>query len=164
MTELDRAIDLIKAGDKSEGGRILSGVVKLEPDNESAWVWLSTCVDPIEKKKYCLNQILRINPNNSYAKNSLDQIDTNSTASQTLENQTKRKCPYCAELVSAEALVCRFCGREISPAALKSAQVQGRVAATKQISGAIGQLSCLLLILAVVIPIGIIVVGAMFTK
>jgi hypothetical protein len=27
-----------------------------------------------------------------------------------------KKCPHCAELVRAEATVCRFCNREFSPA------------------------------------------------
>jgi hypothetical protein len=29
---------------------------------------------------------------------------------------TERKCPHCAEVIKAEAKVCRFCGRDVSPA------------------------------------------------
>ncbi len=30
---------------------------------------------------------------------------------------TTRRCPYCAEEIQRAAVVCRFCGREVEPAA-----------------------------------------------
>jgi hypothetical protein len=32
-----------------------------------------------------------------------------------IAKRSRRKCPYCAELIRREARVCRFCGREIAP-------------------------------------------------
>jgi hypothetical protein len=32
----------------------------------------------------------------------------------TSDNRPKRKCPYCAEEILTDAVICRFCGREVN--------------------------------------------------
>jgi hypothetical protein len=73
--DLQQAIQLIKSGDKKTGGEILAKLVTLDPDNEGAWLWLSACVAPIEQKKYCLKQVLKINPNNKDASIQLAKLE-----------------------------------------------------------------------------------------
>src|SRR3970040_35564 len=69
------AIAAVKAGDKTSGLHLLSEIVKVEPSNETAWLWLSVCVDNVEQKKYCLTKALSINPNNQNARKALAQLE-----------------------------------------------------------------------------------------
>lgn len=42
--ELQQAITLIKSGDKQNGRRLLAEILKAEPRNEQAWLWMSSVV------------------------------------------------------------------------------------------------------------------------
>ena len=41
-------------------------------------------------------------------------MEEKSNVIQTSENRPKRKCLYCAEEILADAVICRFCGREVN--------------------------------------------------
>ena len=41
--------------------------------------------------------------------------DTEQIEKEQLQSGDARKCPFCAEIVKAEARVCRFCGRDLVP-------------------------------------------------
>lgn len=73
--KLTAAIAAIRAGDKSSGRLLLFEIVKEEPANETAWLWLSVCVDNVEQKKYSLSQALAINPSNQNARKVLAQLE-----------------------------------------------------------------------------------------
>lgn len=69
------AIELIKAGDRKAGGKILNELVKTDPGNELAWMWLSICVDKLDNKRTCLRKTLQINPVNQQARRALSLIE-----------------------------------------------------------------------------------------
>lgn len=71
--KLEQAITLIRTGDKAGGQKLLAEVVREEPQNEMAWFWLAT-VAPAEKRIYCLEKVLAINPTNAQARKALDQL------------------------------------------------------------------------------------------
>jgi tetratricopeptide (TPR) repeat protein len=72
--DLERAINLIKLGDINGGKRLLAQIIKTDPKNEHAWLWLSTSLDDQEHARYCLQRALEINPQNQAAKNSLNNL------------------------------------------------------------------------------------------
>jgi hypothetical protein len=62
--KLEQAIQAIKTGDKAAGLVLLAQFIRTDPSNETAWIWMATAQDDPEKKKQCLERVLRINPAN----------------------------------------------------------------------------------------------------
>jgi hypothetical protein len=133
MTDnIQEAIELIKSGKKADGGRILSVIVKKHPDTELAWQWLSVCVVPEEQKRYCLNQVLRINPQNVNAKKALESLDFQPIFEQTIQphlapnfgepaiEKDTKLCKFCKSSMSIQATTCPHCGQYTGPGAVTS--------------------------------------------
>jgi len=72
--KLNQAVQLIKAGNKQAALPFLKQVIQSEPNNESAWLWLYSCLDDTSQKKYCLQKVLEINPDNTDARNALEKL------------------------------------------------------------------------------------------
>lgn len=103
--KLQEAITAIKSGDKVTGQQLLAQVIKAEPKNETAWLWMTTVTDDPEKKRYCLKTVLQINPNNQMAQKglaslkppqSLESVDVpeiKNTVSQPIPSQSIEESP-----------------------------------------------------------------------
>ncbi len=75
MTDkLQKAIALIKSGDQQKGTDLLNEILRAQPNNESAWLWMSGVVPDDEQRLYCLHKVLTINPDNQAAKKGLASI------------------------------------------------------------------------------------------
>jgi Tfp pilus assembly protein PilF len=74
--DLERSINLIQLGDIAGGRKLLAQIIKTDPKNELAWLWLSTSLDDQEQARYCLQRALEINPQNQAAKNTLNNLQT----------------------------------------------------------------------------------------
>lgn len=72
---LKQAIRAIKSGNKITGRQMLAQIIKNNPQNEAAWLWMATVVaDPLQKKQ-CLQSVLRYNPDNKIAKEGLARLE-----------------------------------------------------------------------------------------
>jgi Tfp pilus assembly protein PilF len=75
-TLLEQAAAYIKAGDTENGKKLLLDVLKQNPRDENAWLWMSKCVTSKEQKRDCFQRVLQINPNNQFAQEELRRLDT----------------------------------------------------------------------------------------
>jgi hypothetical protein len=71
---LQQAIAAIRAGDKAAGRRLLAEVIRNDPRNEAAWLWMSAVLDADEQRRACLERVLAINPDNSTARRGLARL------------------------------------------------------------------------------------------
>jgi hypothetical protein len=72
---LNQAVAYIKAGNTEKGKQILVNVLRQNPRDENAWLWMSRCVTTREQKKDCFERVLKINPQNQHAIEGLKRIN-----------------------------------------------------------------------------------------
>ncbi len=59
-----QGIAAAKAGQKDEARRLLQQSIRLEPNNEAAWLWMASIATERRERLFCLYKLLEINPNN----------------------------------------------------------------------------------------------------
>ncbi len=64
---LELAITAIRAGRKEEGRQLLNLLIQQNPNDELAWLWMSSVVNTDEQRARCLYHVLAINSTNELA-------------------------------------------------------------------------------------------------
>lgn len=71
---LQQGINAQKAGQIDQARQIFQQAVKLDPRNETIWLWLASVARDDKERVFCLKQILTINPTNEKALQGLKRL------------------------------------------------------------------------------------------
>ena len=97
---LDQAIEVLKAGDTLQARNLLTQLLKTEPQEARAWLWISACWNEIEKKRYCLEKALALQPDDPQIRQALSDL-----AAQSGETPESTPAGEQPELLPAELAV-----------------------------------------------------------
>lgn len=74
MTDLKQAAQLIKAGQRDEARKIVSGILKRAPDDDEAWYYAAMLSDAPEQRAKFLQKALDLNPFHERADAALSKL------------------------------------------------------------------------------------------
>ncbi len=74
IDKLIDAIEFVKLNQHEKARELLRELIRENNDFEDAWLWLSVVVETLDQSSICLDNVLRINPNNAYAAGALYRI------------------------------------------------------------------------------------------
>ncbi len=71
---LELGVEAARAGDYEKARSYFIEVVQTDPKSELGWLYLGKCLGDPDKKKYCFQKVLEINPSNPQAKAALEGL------------------------------------------------------------------------------------------
>jgi len=107
------AIQAARSGNKNWARECLERVLKADPRNEEAWLWLSAVLDTVPEKRYCLERVLAINPANAQAAAGLRYLEEQARVEAGRPQTRRTVCPLCGEPNDPNAFQCANCGQDL---------------------------------------------------
>lgn len=86
-----RGVAAARGGQKTVAATLLRQAVKLNPQHEQAWLWLSGVLERPEDVAFCLRAVLGINPDNERARRGLEWIEQHGSSATPPHSQDKRE-------------------------------------------------------------------------
>jgi len=68
------AIELVKLNRRRDAREILRQLIREDSNFEDAWLWMAVAVDSIDQSTVCLDNVLRVNPDNIQAAGALYRL------------------------------------------------------------------------------------------
>lgn len=69
-----QGINAARAKQQDQARQLFQNAIRLDPQNETAWAWMSTVAKDNRERLFCFQELLKINPNNEVAHKGLKQL------------------------------------------------------------------------------------------
>jgi hypothetical protein len=83
-------LDLIKAGEDEKARACLVRILKTDPTNDTAWVWMASVVETEQLRRQCLEEALKHNPRNKMAQRALQKMNGPQTSFESAKSSGDR--------------------------------------------------------------------------
>lgn len=93
---LVQGINAARAGQKDQARQLFQNALRLDPQNETAWLWMSSVAKDNRERLFCLQNLIQINPQNEMAIKGLQALGVD-------PNQARQQAAAQAQAASTPA-------------------------------------------------------------
>jgi hypothetical protein len=99
---VDQSITALRGGDKTQAAELLAQALQKDPNHEQAWLWLSGIVTSDAERRFCLERVRAINPQNAAAQHGLSLLEKVTPRAPSFAQADNKACtfPGCNEPVN----------------------------------------------------------------